>query len=96
MLYTVTPALYEETYTRLAEAIGGRNYFSGSVCFPFENATCRLTTSVIVYRRTESLPEGDFEAIDELVPVWWEFHTETGEGEVPNDFSFSGLRSRST
>ncbi|MCM1301444.1 MAG: hypothetical protein NC250_04660 [Alistipes senegalensis] len=94
MLYSVSPALYEETYSRLAEAIGGRNYFSGSISFPFEHATCRLTTSVIVYRRTESLPEGDFEVIHDLVPVWWEFHTETDEGEVPNDFSFSGLRSR--
>lgn len=92
MLYTVTPALYEETFSRLAEAIGDRNYFSGTVTFAFGDATCRLTTSVIVYRRTESLPEGDFDVISDLVPVWWEFHTETDEGEVPNDFSFSHLR----
>lgn len=94
MHYSVPPALYEETFSRLAEAIGSRNYFSGTVSFPFEHVACRLTTSVIVYRRTESLPEGDFDVIDDLVPVWWEFHTETDEGEVPNDFSFSALRKR--
>ena len=30
--------------------------------------------------------------IDDLVPVWWEFHTSDQAGERPNDFSFSELK----
>ena len=51
-----------------------------------------LTASVIVCRRRESLPEGDVDAVADLVPVWWEFRTADGEGEVANDFSFSEMK----
>ena len=71
MFLTVTPELYQEILARLTDAIGDRNYFSGSLEFVFEGIACRLRTSVIVYRRTELLPEGTFEVIDDLVPVWW-------------------------
>ena len=47
---------------------------------------------MIVYRRRERLPEGDRDAIADLVPVWWEFHTAVNGGEVLNDFSFSEVR----
>ncbi len=93
MFLTVTPELYQEILARLTDAIGDRNYFSGSLEFVFEGIACRLRTSVIVSRRTELLPEGTFEVIDDLVPVWWEFHTESDEaGEMLNDFSFGELR----
>ena len=93
MFYSATPELYQETLTRLTEAIGAGNYYSGSVAFDFDGIACRLVTSVIVYRRTERLPEGDFSVITDLVPVWWEFHTESdAEGEWLNDFSFDELR----
>ena len=38
-------------------------YTSGSLTFPFGDMECRLTASVIVYRRREQLPEGDRDAI---------------------------------
>lgn len=92
MLYSVSPDLYRETAGRLAEAIGSEGYFSGSLSFPFDGLDCRLTTSVIVYRGRVSCPEGEANAIRDLVPVWWEFHTVGEEGERLNDFSFSELR----
>ncbi|WP_418983615.1 hypothetical protein [Alistipes sp.] len=92
MMYSVSPELYREAAARLAEAVGGSNYFSGTVRFPFGDTECRLTGSVIVYRKRESLPEGDGERIADLVPVWWEFHTSIEGREVLNDFSFSQLR----
>ncbi len=92
MIYSVSSELYLEVAARLAEAIGGGSYFSGSLAFPFGGTECRLTASVIVYRRVERLPEGDRDAIADLVPVWWEFHTAGDGGEVLNDFSFSELR----
>ena len=78
MMYSVSSELYLEVAARLAEAIG--------------DMECRLTASVIVYRRRERLPEGDRDAIADLVPVWWEFHTVGSDGEALNDFSFSEVR----
>lgn len=93
-MYTVSPELYEEVAVRLCDAIDGENYFSGSIAFQYDEVACRLTTSVIVYRRHASLPEGESHAITDLVPVWWEFHTSDEGGEQLNDFSFTALRSR--
>ena len=62
MMYSVSSELYLEVAARLAEAIGGGSYFSGSLTFPFGDMECRLTASVIVYRRRERLPEGDRDA----------------------------------
>ena len=28
----------------------------------------------------------------DLVPVWWEFHTFSAEGEMLNDFDFSEMK----
>lgn len=89
---SVSSDLYLETASRLAEAIGADSYFSGTILFEFEGIECRLTASVIVYRRTDRYPEGPCETIADLVPVWWEFHTCRGGVEELNDFSFSELR----
>ena len=51
MMYSVSSELYLEVAARLAEAIGGGSYFSGSLTFPFGDMECRLTASVIVYRQ---------------------------------------------
>lgn len=92
MMYSVSSELYLEVAARLAEAIGGGSYFSGSLAFPFGDMECRLTASLIVYRQRERFLEGDRDAIADLVPVWWEFHTTGDGGEVLNDFSFACLR----
>lgn len=92
MIYSVSSELYLEAAARLAEAIGPENYFSGSLLFPFGDVECRLTASVIVYRRQERFPEGVSDTIADLVPVWWEFHTCRDGVEQLNDFSFSELR----
>lgn len=91
-MYSVLPELYHEIAVRLAEAVGDEHYFSGTIACTFSGMECRLVTSVIVYRRRLSLPEGDRDAIADLVPVWWEFHTSDEEGECLNDFDFSELK----
>lgn len=91
-MYPVSSELYRQVAALLAEAVGSRSYFSGSVEGGAEGAAWRLTASVIVYRRRVSLPEGTAEPIADLVPVWWEFHTFAAKGEVPNDFSFGEVR----
>ena len=91
-MYSVSPELYRETAVRLADALDGGGYFSGSVRFAFGGMECRLTASVIVYRGRVSLPEGVRHPVTDLVPVWWEFHTTQAGGEVLNDFDFSELK----
>ncbi len=91
MNYSVSSELYEEVAARLAEAIGSESYFSGVVTGEFADVAWRLVLSVVVYRRRISIPEGDYDALANLVPVWWEFHTEAAAGEILNDFSFTEL-----
>lgn len=91
-VYNISPALYNEVAEHLTECVGRNGYFSGSPEFSSNGVECRLVLSAVVYRRRESMPEGEREVISDMVPVWWEFHTVTDEGEVMNDFSFGELR----
>ncbi len=91
-MYPITPELYRQTAERLLDTIGDSNYFSGSLRFTAGEAECRLTASILVYRTLCRLPEGEGEVVTDLVPVWWEFHTEIDGCERLNDFSFSELR----
>ena len=91
-MYEISSNLYEETARKLLDAIGGDSYFSGSVVFPFDDVECRLTASLVVYRSKGEMPEGAFEAIDDIVPVWWEFATVCDGSETLNDFSFGTLK----
>lgn len=91
-LYPVIPDLYRKTARLLLERIGAQNYFSGSISFGYGTRECRLVATIVVYRSVERLPEGEVERIDDLVPVWWEFHTSDSSGEHGNDFSFGELK----
>lgn len=92
MFYSVSSHLYEEALREIKEAIGGENYFSGTIRFRFAEMDCWLRVSVIVYRQKEVFPEGVDHKIVDLVPVWWEFHTENQGVEILNDFSWEELR----
>ena len=93
-MYHILPELYDAAVEALLECIGCEEYFSGSVDFDYGDVECRLTVSVIVYRRLVVLPEGEREPVCDLVPVWWEFHTVVDGEELLNDFSFTGIRER--
>ncbi len=91
-MYNISSALYNEVAVRLTERIGRNGYFSGSLAFESADVECRLVLSAVVYHDREVMPEGETHTISDLVPVWWEFHTVTEEGEIINDFSFGELR----
>lgn len=90
-MYPVSYELMDLVVGKLLAAIGEKSYFSGRVEVEYQGVECTLLTSVIVYRQEVSMPEGDFRKVSELVPVWWEFHTVTENGEELNDFDFSQL-----
>ncbi len=88
----ITDQIYRLTALRLREEIGLAEWFNGSVELCFEGFHGRLTLTAIIYRRTETLPEGVCRPVSDVVPVWWEFSTTTEEGLCSNDFSFTELK----
>lgn len=77
----------------LKEAIGGSDYFNGSVECETPEARLRLVATLIIYRRKETLPEGTVRRpVANIVPVWWELVSTCEEGVVANDFSFAELK----
>ena len=67
MIYSVSPELNERIAEELLEAIGTRNYFSGSVrVVSDDDVECTLRTSCVVYRRPVVLPEGEGVKLDLL------------------------------
>lgn len=88
----ISETIYQEVRDRLCEAIGGKNYLSDSLSFPFAGLDCRLNVDVIVYRHEASYPEGRVDEIKDIVPIWWEFHTMKDGEELSNNFLFSELR----
>lgn len=93
MTYPIIPELYGIVARKLLDEIGEKSFYSGSFSFDYCSKECRFVASIVVYRSKVCLPEGDADRIDDLVPVWWEFHTSDQAGERPNDFSFPSLRS---
>ena len=93
-MYLVSAELYDLAADLLVERIDRSDYFSGTEEFEYGGVECRLTASVIVYRRREVLPEREYDRICDLVPVWWEFHTMIDGVERLNDFTFSEIRER--
>lgn len=84
---------YNEIAVKLKEAIGDTSFFNGSIDTDRENIYSTLTATLIVYHTDESYPEGNFHAISDIVPVWWEYSTTlAGEGELLNDFCFYRLK----
>ena len=92
MTYSIIPELYGIVARKLLDEIGEKSLYSGSFSFDYGSKKCRFESSIVVYRSKECLPEGDADRIDDLVPVWWEFHTVGSDGEALNDFSFSEVR----
>ena len=92
MTYPIIPELYGIVARKLLDEIGEKSFYSGSFLFDYGSKECRFVASIVIYRSKECLPEGDADRIDDMVPVWWEFHTSDQAGERPNDFSFSELK----
>lgn len=92
MTYSITPEFYCEVVDQLLAQISRKSYYSGSFEFDFKSVKCRMVLSAIVCWRDESMPEGVAHVVKDVVPVWWEMHTEVDGVERLNDFSFNELR----
>jgi hypothetical protein len=88
----INDEIYRALADRLRDTVGTGDYFNGSVEIETDECSARLTTTLIVYRRTETSPEGVRKPITDIVPVWWELSTTSAGVPVENDFSFSELK----
>ncbi len=92
-MYDISDELYRITTCLVIDRIGDQGYISDVIEFEHDEMLCRLHLSAVIYRQTSVYPEGKITAISDIIPVWWEFHTYTSEGEeVLNTFSFNELR----
>lgn len=92
MIYELNFDDYELLLGRLAEAVGGRNYFSGTVRAEGAAVDFLLTCSCVVYRNTVEAPDGRRSEWADVVPVWWNLRSVGEAGELDNDFSFDTMR----
>lgn len=88
----IEPHIYEAIAQKLLEEIGTHDYITATLEIEVGNRYFRLVCACIVYRRTEQRPEGVFEVVSDVVPVWWELHSYEDWKEVVNDATFERIR----
>ncbi|MFI3264099.1 MAG: hypothetical protein SNG38_06290 [Rikenellaceae bacterium] len=90
-MLTINPTLYEQLAQLLTEAIDGRGFYSDKIYFEDNEYDYLFTATLMIYYRECDYPEGIENHIDNIIPIWWEFHSTAEEGERLNDFDFSLL-----
>ncbi|MFI3281415.1 MAG: hypothetical protein R3Y44_05530 [Rikenellaceae bacterium] len=88
----ITHFFYERLAELLIEQIDGREFYSDIINFDLSQVECQFSATLMIYYTNHRYPEGNVMQISNIVPVWWEFHTTTAEGEVLNDFDFELLK----
>lgn len=91
-MYEIHSQIYEKTAQKLSDAIGSERYFAGTIEFTHEDVECRMRVTVMLYHKEVDAPEGCYCVVDDIVPIWWEFHTVIDGVERLNDFDFTLLK----
>lgn len=90
----------DEVYAELAQmivdhvSVSYKESISKKFEYETDDAIYNLDISAIVYWRRETAPDGEWNEIADIVPIWVEMHTtdpETGD-EIPNDMKFGRLK----
>lgn len=93
-MYSILHEVYDELAERLRGQIGERSYYAGCIDYVSGDVNIEFRVTLILYRREEQFPEGVFNLITDVVPVWWECHTFLGAVELLNDFDFTEIKKR--
>lgn len=88
----ITPTFYQRLGDLLVEAIDSTDYYSGDIELGDLEVDYRFSSTLMIYYAEEIYPEGCQTIICDIVPVWWELHTFTEDGEWLNDFDFNTLK----
>lgn len=87
----ITEGHYRKLAAILAEAISEADFFNGSVEMEEGDHRALLRTTLIVKRTPRRDPADRSERatdITEIIPVWWEYHLYSAEGERLTDFDW--------
>ncbi len=87
----INSTLYERLADLLVDAIDGKEFYSDVIDFQHDQVECCFSATLMIYYREHRFPEGNEMQIENIVPVWWEFHSIEGERERLNDFDFALL-----
>lgn len=90
----IDDAIYKAIAKHIIDEVGGRNYVSNlSIEVEHNNTTYLFTISAYIYRCHIMAPDGEWDEIRDIVPVWWELHTYNDDGdEVLNDGEFVKIK----
>ncbi|MFR9524422.1 MAG: hypothetical protein SNH94_07605 [Rikenellaceae bacterium] len=87
----INSTLYERLADLLVDAIDGKEFYSDAIYFEDDQAQYCFSATLMIYYREHRFPERNEMQVENIVPVWWEFHSITSEGELLNDFDFALL-----
>ncbi|MFI3331906.1 MAG: hypothetical protein SNI51_00135 [Rikenellaceae bacterium] len=91
-MLTINPTLYERLAELLVEEIDGRSYYSDIILFEDSEADYTFSATLMVYYSMQHAIDGSVAEISNILPIWWEFHSFTEDGERLNDFDFNLLK----
>lgn len=91
-MYQIRSIIYNRISDKLLDSINPSTIFSGAIEFSTDEVDVRFIATIIPFYNRECTFEGVIEVLHDIVPVWWELHTTTPEGEVINDFDFETLK----
>lgn len=86
--------IYKALAVELREIIEVQNQCSTMIELPDGEMTYRLTLAAFIYRENVSAPDGIWNDVKDIVPIWWELHTYVGPDmiERQNDATFDKLK----
>lgn len=92
MIYKINPEFYIRVTEKLLAELDQKEYYFGSFEFDYEGVICKMVLSAVIYRQNVFEDGAYRRKISDVIPVWWELHTEIDGQECLNDFSFNLLR----
>ena len=79
---------------QVVEQIGARNYAPDiRAHVETEHVDYDLVITACVYWRDIAAPDGNYQEVEKIVPIWWELHTYEGDDRIEclNDATFARI-----
>lgn len=88
----IHPKIYEKLTKLLIDKLEVSDFYSDITRFDVESMEYHFSATLMIYRKKVQYPEGEELEICDIVPIWWEFHSSSEDGEQLNDFDFAILK----
>lgn len=92
--HRIPEEVYAELAAQLLQQIGNSNYISGlRATVETEDFDYELIASAVIYWRNIAAPDGNYQELERIVPVWWELHSYEGDDRIEclNDAAFERI-----